>query len=123
MGGPLGGLLGHLGAVLEASWAVLERRKAEKAGRPKSFKNKWKINDFGLLGRSQEASWRPLGASWRPLGPSWAHLGRLGALFGRLGGLLGRLGGLLGPSRPVLGPSWGRKSHATSRGVPRRSPG
>ena len=96
----------------------MERRRAEKARMPKSFKNKWKSNDFGFLGRSQEASWTPLGASWRPVGPSWGHLGRLGALFGRLGGLLGRLGGLLEPSLPVLGLSWARKSHARSREEP-----
>ena len=94
--GSLGGLLGRLGAVLEASWAVLERRKAEKARTPKTWKKQLKINDFRFLGPSWEASWRPLGPSWRPLGPSWGHLRRLGAIFGRLGALLVRVGALFG---------------------------
>ena len=41
--GPLGGLLGHLGPILGSSWAVLERREAEKAKTPKSFKHQRKI--------------------------------------------------------------------------------
>ena len=77
-GGPLGGLLGRLGGLLGASWAVLGRRKAEKAQMPKSFKNLRKTNDFGLFGPSWRSSWRPLGLCWRPLkgplGPSWAIL-------------------------------------------------
>ena len=36
--GRLGGLLGRLGAVLGASWAVFERRKPEKARKPKTSK-------------------------------------------------------------------------------------
>ena len=67
-GGPLGGLLGRLGGLLGASWAVLGRRKAEKAQMPKSFKHLRKINDFGLFGPSWRTSWRLLGPSWRPLG-------------------------------------------------------
>ena len=110
---PFGGHLGHLGAVLGASRSVLERRKLEKARTPKTLKNIMKINDFGLLGPSWEASWSALWASWRPLGPSWGHLGRLGALLGRLGGLLGPLGRFLGPSWPVLRPSGLWKIHAT----------
>ena len=35
--GALRGLLGNLGTVLEASWAVLERRDDEKARTPKTF--------------------------------------------------------------------------------------
>ena len=68
--GALGGLLGRLGVVLGASWAVLERRKGEKARKPKTYKNLREINDFGLLGPSWEGSWGSLGTSWRPLGPS-----------------------------------------------------
>ena len=52
--------MGRLGAVVGASWAVLERRDEEKARTLKSFKNQMEINDFGLLG--------PLG---RVLGLSW----------------------------------------------------
>ena len=88
--GPLLGILGRLGAMLEASWAVL---------------------------RPSWASWGPLGASCGPLGaegsdfrfvvplsgPSW---GRLWALLGRLGGLLGSLEALLGRLVPLLGASW-----------------
>ena len=48
--GRLGGLLGRLGAFLGASSAVLERRKAEKARMPKTFKNNLKINDLCFLG-------------------------------------------------------------------------
>ena len=68
--GYLGGLLGRLGVVLGASWAVLERRKGEKARKPKTFNNLTEINDFGFLGPSWEGSWGSLGTSWRPLGPS-----------------------------------------------------
>ena len=42
--GSLGGLLGHLGAVLGASWPFLERREAEKARTRKSFNNLTNIN-------------------------------------------------------------------------------
>ena len=37
---------GRLGAVLEASWAVLERGEAEKGKTQKTLKNLKKINDF-----------------------------------------------------------------------------
>ena len=121
--GGLGGLLGRLGALLGGSWAVLERREAETARRLESFKNQWKIIDFGFLGRSQEVSWRPLGASWRPLGPSCAHVGRLGALFGRLGGLLGPPWEPLGAFLAVLEPSGLRKSHARNPGRAQERPG
>ena len=97
--GPLGGLLGGLGAVLEASWAVLERREAETARRQTSFKHLRKMSDFGLVGLSWAASWRPLGVSWRPLGPSWAHLGRLGPIFRRLEAFLDHLVDHLGAVR------------------------
>ena len=73
--GSLGGFLGALGAILMASWAVLSRRKAEKEQTPKSFKNIWKINDFGICGPSWRSSWRPLGPSWRPLGGVLGGLG------------------------------------------------
>ena len=66
----LGGLLGVLGAS--------ESRKGENA---KHIEKHMKINDFGFLGPSWEASWMPswavLGASWAVLGPScasWADL-------------------------------------------------
>ena len=86
--GPVGGLLDSLGAILGAFWAVLERREAEKAKTPKSFKHLKSMNF---------ASWGPLG---RPLG---GLLGRLGGLLGRLGAILGVLDRSLG----VLGPSGG----------------
>ena len=85
---PLGGLLGRLGAILGASWAVLERREAEEARTPKSFKKQLEINEFSLLGPSWECSWRPLGASCRPFGPFGRHLGRLGAIVRRVGAFL-----------------------------------
>ena len=51
-GEPLGSLVGDLGAILEASRAVLSRLKAEQAKMPKSFKHLRKIHDFGLFGPS-----------------------------------------------------------------------
>ena len=84
---------------MRASWAVLERREAETARRHKSVKNLRKMNDFGLVGLSWAASWRPLGVSWRPLGPSWAHLGRLGPIFRRLEAFLDHLADHLGAVR------------------------
>ena len=79
----------------------MERGKAEKAKTLKSLKNLRKINDFGLLGPSWEASWRLLGASWRPLGPLLGRLGQSweglvevlevsGVVFGGLGGVHAR---------------------------------
>ena len=62
--GSLGGVLGRFGAVLGASWAVLERPEAEKARTQKTSEKLMKINDFGFLGPSSEASWKALGASW-----------------------------------------------------------
>ena len=117
---PLGGLLGRLGAVLGASWAVFERRKPEKARKPKTSKKTMNINDFGFLGPSWEASWKPLGASWRHLGPSGGHLERLRAIFRRLGALLDRLGSFLGASWLVFGPP-SRLSGADD--PPRAAPG
>ena len=70
--------MSRLAAVLEASWAGLERRKAEEARRPKSFQNLRKTDDFGLLG-----------LSWAPLGPSWSDLG---TVLGRLGPFVARKG-------------------------------
>ena len=68
--GALEALLGRLGALLGAFWAVLERRDDEKARTLKSFKDPREINDFDLLRRFWEKSWGFLGPSWRPLGPS-----------------------------------------------------
>ena len=69
--------MGRLGAILGASWAVLERRKADNARRPSTFKTIGKSLTF--------TSWGLLGLSWGPLG-----------------GLLGRLGAVLGASWAVL---------------------
>ena len=123
---------------MEASWAVLERRKAEKARSPKSFRNLRKIDDFRLLGLSWAAPWRPPGASWRPLGPSWAHLRRLGPIFRRLVTFLGHHADPLGAARAsqkrvcrnaavscgLLPSSAGvpRVAGALSRGVPPQTP-
>ena len=106
LGSVLGGLFGRLGAVLGASWAVLERRKAERARSPKTSKKPMKINDFGFLGPSWEASWMPLGPSWRPLGPSGGHLERFGAIWSRLKALLDCLRALLDRLRALFGRSW-----------------
>ena len=65
---------------MEASWVVLERREAEKARMPKSFKNQWKINEFCLLGTSRavlerrKAEKARTGKSADPVGV-WTHVG------------------------------------------------
>ena len=72
--GCLGGLPGCLGALLRASWAVLERRKSEKARKPKTSKNTMENQRFwplgALLGSFFGASWDVLGASWAVSAPS-----------------------------------------------------
>ena len=84
--GSPGDLLGRLGPVFGASWAVSERRKAEKARRPKSSNIAKKINEFGLSGLSRGSSGSLLacvgGRYWVSgaplmglLGASWALLG------------------------------------------------
>ena len=99
---PPGSLWGRLRAIWGASWAVLERREAEEARTPKSFKNRLEINDFsswgplgsapggflgrlaGLLGRLEavKASWTDRSAIRGPLGPSWGPLGAVLACLG-----------------------------------------
>ena len=85
-GGGLGGLWSCLGAVLEASGAVLERRTAGKTRMRKSFQNLRQMNDSGLLGLSLECSWKRLEPCWRPvggyLGPPRAPLTRKPWVFG-----------------------------------------
>ena len=83
--GPLGALLGALGAVLGASWAPLgallghlgailrlqERIGSEDAGRPKSLIFVWFWKDFGFLGGSHggsESTWGRLVPLLEPLG-------------------------------------------------------
>ena len=61
--GRLGSFVGRLGAILGASWAVLERPEAEKARTQKTLKKHMKFNDFGSSGPSWEVCWRLLGAS------------------------------------------------------------
>ena len=78
--GLLGGLWGRLGAILGASGAVAERREAENAEAPKTFKNHPKINEFCLLGPSWGASGGPFGTCWGLLEPSGGLLGRLGTV-------------------------------------------
>ena len=80
--GPSWALLGRPGAPLGPSWAVLGRpggslgplwgafwgawdsKKPNCAIIRKSYVFLWKINDFGSVGPSKTASWRPPGASW-----------------------------------------------------------
>ena len=129
--GPLGLSWSYLGGILEASWAVLGRRKPEQARTSKSFNNFMKINVVCFLGPSWRASWSPLGslpglpgASWTflegswPVGrlrkPSWAPLwavlvpswSDLAPSWGPLEGLLGDLGVVLGRLGALLGASW-----------------
>ena len=73
--GSLGGLLGRLGVVLGASWAVLERRKGEKARKPNTFKNLRKsmiLASWGSLGKGRGSVGGVWAASWAVVGPSWA---------------------------------------------------
>ena len=95
--GSLGGLLGRLGAVLEASWPVLERREAKKARRQKHIENH---NGKSMI----LASRGPLG---RPLGGFSERLGGLLARLGAILGVLERSFGVSGPSWAVLEASWG----------------
>ena len=107
--------MGRHGAVLGASWAVLERRGDEKARTLNSFENLRGTTGFCILGPSWEGfvlwlSWDVLEASWAVLRPSWASWADCSATRG----FLDRHGGLLGPS-------WLRKSHATRRREPHRA--
>ena len=83
--GCLGGLPGCLGALFRASRAVLERRKSEKARKPKTSKNTMENQRFwplgALLGGFFGASWGVLEASWAVLRPSWASSGPLEAFL------------------------------------------
>ena len=81
----------------------MERREAKIARTQKTFKNKWKSNDFCVLGPSWEASWGVLEASWAVWGPSWASRGDLSSALGPPGSsgrppgaALGRFGALVG---------------------------
>ena len=100
--------MGDLGATVGASWAVLGRRKAEKAQMPKSFKNVRKINDFGLFGPSWRTSWRPLGPSWRLLGRTWRYLGPSWAVWEAI---LDHLGRSWRPSWTILEAILGQRGH------------
>ena len=72
--GLLVGLLGSLGAILEASWAVLGGRKPKQTRTSISVKNHGKSMVFASSGS--------------PGGPLGALLGRLEGLFGRLEAVL-----------------------------------
>ena len=94
--------MGRLGALLEVSWAILKRRRADRTGKPKSFQNLRKMNNFGLSGPSWRTSWRPLGPSWAVVEAFWAVFETSWANLEVSWTLLGRLGGRLGPSWAVL---------------------
>jgi len=98
---PLGGTLRCLGAIVCASWALLDAVKTKKANVLNIYVSLKSAGRSLFLGALFWGS--SLGAFWRPHGPSSGHIGRLGKLLGRLGGLLDHLGGSLGPSWPVLG--------------------
>ena len=120
---PPGSLRGRLRAIWGASWAVLERREAEEARTPKSFKNRLEINDFsswgplgsapggflgrlaGLLGRLEavKASWTDRSAIRGPLGPSWGPLGAVLACLGAFFGSGSSRGGIVSDPGPPLG--------------------
>ena len=72
--GLLVGLLGSLGAILEASWAVLGGRKPKQTRTSRSVNNHGKSMVFASSGS--------------PGGPLGALLGRLEGLFGRLEAVL-----------------------------------
>ena len=94
----LGASCGHLGYVLEASWARL--------GAP------WAV---------LEASWLPLGAvlgaSWGYLDAPWSVWVRLGGVFGVSLDVLGRLRCVFGASGGVLRVSWMRFGDVLRRRV------
>ena len=88
--------------------------RSRKSQNAKNIEKTMKINDFGLLGPSLEASWRSLGASWRSLRASWSPRGASWRRFGASWTLLGTsrrphgassVRGL--PLEPLLGPSPG----------------
>eukprot|EP00959_Pyramimonas_sp_CCMP1952_P469480 9495018-Pyramimonas_sp.AAC.1 len=56
------GRLSRLGGVLGTSWAVLERRKLEKARIHKALNKLWGITGFCLSG----PSWGPSGGLFSP---------------------------------------------------------
>ena len=61
--GRLGGFPGCLVALLRASWAVLERRKAEQARQPNTLEKPTENQRFWPLGAFLGTSLGPLGAS------------------------------------------------------------
>ena len=77
--------MGRPGAVLGASWAVLDTWKSKEANMLNMYVSLKEWDDVCLLGV-------PLGASSGVLGASWAVLKPYGALFER--------------SWAVFGPSW-----------------
>ena len=107
--GSSGPPFGHpLGAVLGASWAVLEASR----GPPGSFPEaSWGLL-FPLWGRYWACPGAVLGASWAVFGPYWAVLGRywavLGPSWGPVGPSWGDLGGLLGSLGRCEAPKVGR---------------
>ena len=140
-----GVLVGRLGALLRASWAVSE---------PSCGKPAWALfvparAPLGAFGGASSgllrASWGPLGGLLGPPGGllgrrarffgssslSWAPLGGLlgaivsplGRLLGRLEALLGRLGALLGPSGAILEQFWEPLGRSWSVGKPKKREG
>ena len=74
--------MGRLGAILGASWAVLDAARTKQANMPEMYVFRKEWGDFCFVGVLLGASWGVLGAS----GPSCSHLR---------------------PSVSALGPSWG----------------
>ena len=132
--GPLGALLGALGALLGPSWAplgallghlgaILRPQKpigSEKARMRQSVKIQLRTG-FGLVGPSWRASWSPLRLHRKPLESSqseakhlerlvnWTAILQIGvgfveASWGFIGGLSWTL---LGDVGAILKPSWG----------------
>ena len=100
--------MGRLGAVLGASWAVLERfwgplgrswsvRSPKRRESKKPSKTIEKTMNF--------ASWGPLGT---PLGGLLARFGGHLSCLGTIVGVLERSLGVSGPSWTILGASWAR---------------
>ena len=104
-----------LGAILEASRAVLGGRAPQQTRTSKSVQNLRQICVFLSLGALLEGLLEPPGASWGildGLGRLLASLtlsgAVLGASLGRLCALLQRFWAVLGPSCELFGRSWGR---------------
>ena len=117
--GPLGALLGNLGAILRPRKAI----GSEQARRQKSFMFFRFLKDLGILGASLGSSLASLSRLGAVLGRSWGLLEHLGSHLEASWAILSHLGGHLGLSEALSEPSWANKYPLTPRGPARPGPG